>query len=166
MLANQNNSNCCLASCGCLVIFLFMGFAICQFINVVWGSILLDENSGAKGECLEVWGYCLSMVIISACSILIAYLYYDEEDDEEAQRSKKKFTNLMSLFSLVLLIWGSVIYSKRENMYTFDESTMTCENFYKNNYENLWTMFQVYLWYNVATTCLSFTLVCCYLYLI
>ena len=118
------------------------------------GIIILDKTSHSVNECNQVWIFCLVSLIINGLSFLTGGC---SEKDENGNPKDTLIGRLIGAIGIGIFIWGCIIYSN----VTYDK---TCMDVYTSNYNDLWILFAVVFWFNVAILCLFgvfILLACC-----
>jgi hypothetical protein len=137
--------------CGTCVPIVIIALTI---IYIVWGSIILNDTNEAVGECNQVWIFSLVSIILSGISFCMGGI---SEKDAGGRPKNSCINSFISCVFLGLFIWGCIIYGKTVN-------DNHCMDIYHDKYPDLWTLFIVVFWFDVAVLCLVmliFILACC-----
>jgi CDP-diglyceride synthetase len=137
----------------CTLCFLLICIVL-TLLYLIYGIIILDKTSDAVNECNQVWIFCLISLIINGLSFLTGGF---SEKDEKGKPKDTLISRLMSAISFGIFVWGCVIYTNVTN-------DKACKDIYTSNYNDLWILFAVVFWFNVAMLCLVgvfILLACC-----
>lgn len=156
-------------------------------IYVVWASVILSRTTGAENACNQIWIYTLVNIILSVVSFggltisinininnvdnndnndildIIRNNNSNQRNNQPDNKSNKTIKISTSLVAIGLLIWGAIIYSRIMHNHP-------CHSLYDHKYIQLWILFKVSFWFNVAASILILFIesimcccACCYL---
>lgn len=114
---------------------------------LIGGAIVLSHNSGAWGDCSNVFGWCLGCIIICAGTFIALICSYENMDQpvggscNTAKFVETVFHVFSTFAKFSMFIYGAILYANISD---------PCKDFYINNYDSLWILFQVIFWYYTA----------------
>ncbi len=135
----------------CCVFFSTIISIVLYVLYIVYSIIILNDTNEAIPKCNQVWIYCLVTLILSVISSCMGKV---AEKDEHGKPKDNSVTSLIGAISFGCFVWGCVIYSNLQK-------NSECLDGYKQDYHDLWILFCVVFWTNVAGLILVGLLLSC-----
>lgn len=115
-------------------------FALTLGAYGIWGSIVLDNNIKAYGECSDMWGFDVYSVIYAFLTMIVflfvAVIYCLEVDDSSVIISAVISFVISQVYGFGIIIWGTII------RYGSD----TCIQFYRETYPEILFLYKFSYW--------------------
>lgn len=108
------------------------------FALMIWGAWALEQDKDAKGECGDVFAYCVFTEVLQVVGIILELFLLGIAlvNTEHMYKTLTKKINIFCFLSTIVgTVWSFIIYFNKLN------DGMCTRSFYQDNFLSLWQFF-------------------------